>query len=219
MSTQPKLLRVLQEHTFERLGGTQSIAADFRIVAATNRLLDEEVAAGRFRADLFFRLNVVPIELPPLRNRRPDVLLLAEHFLAHYSNQHQLRPTGFAEDAILKLQSYRFPGNVRELEHIVERSVLLAGGRAITGELLLVEEPAMSASARKSELELLLQLPFRESVHRWERLLIERALKAANGKQGGSSARSRDTSPAALRKAWLRRASRRRLTASNAVQQ
>jgi DNA-binding NtrC family response regulator len=181
LATQPKLLRVLQEHSFERVGGTQSLNADFRIVAATNRHLDEEVAAGCFRSDLYFRLNVVPIEVPALRDRRPDVMLLAEHFLQHYSQKHQLRPTGFAEDAILKLQRYGFPGNVRELEHIVERSVLRAGGRAITAGLLLIEESAISTAPKENELELLLHLPFRESVRAWERLLVERALKAANG--------------------------------------
>ncbi len=181
LTTQPKLLRVLQEHTFERLGGSQSIAADFRVVAATNRGLDEEVAAGHFRTDLFFRLNVVPIELPPLRSRRPDVLLLAEHFLKHYSEKHHLRATGFAEDAILKLQRYGFPGNVRELDHIIERSVLRAGGRAITAELLVVDESTIISAPKENELESLLQLPFRESVRAWERLLIDRAMKVANG--------------------------------------
>jgi DNA-binding NtrC family response regulator len=178
---QPKLLRVLQDHSFERVGGSQSIAADFRVVAATNRSLDEEVAAGHFRADLYFRLNVFPIELPPLRNRRPDVLLLAEHFLQHYSEKHHLRAVGFADDAILKLQRYGFPGNVRELEHIVERSVLRAGGRVITAELILLDESAVITAPKESELESLLQLPFHDSVRAWERLLIDRAMKTANG--------------------------------------
>ena len=181
LATQPKLLRVLQEHTFERLGGSQSIVADFRVVAATNRSLDEEVASGHFRTDLYFRLNVVLIDLPPLRSRRPDVLLLAEHFLQHYSEKHHLRATGFAEDAILKLQRYGFPGNVRELEHIIERSVLRAGGRAITAELILIGELAAAPAPKENELESLLQLPFRESVRAWERLLMERAMRAANG--------------------------------------
>ena len=94
LASQPKLLRVLQEHSFERLGGGPSVTADFRVVAATNRNLEEEVAAGRFRRDLYFRLNVVPIALPSLRDRRPDIILLAEHFLEHYSQKHGFRVTG-----------------------------------------------------------------------------------------------------------------------------
>jgi DNA-binding NtrC family response regulator len=188
LASQPKLLRVLQEHTFERLGGGPSVTADFRVVAATNRSLEEEVAAGRFRRDLYFRLNVVPIALPSLRNRRPDIVLLAEHFLQHYSQKHGFRVTGFTEEAILKLQRYTFPGNVRELEHIVERAVLQGGGRVITPDLVTTEDNMGSAS-RTSEFEKLLDLPFRESVQAWERLLIDRALEAANGNKAEAARR------------------------------
>jgi DNA-binding NtrC family response regulator len=181
LATQPKLLRVLQEHAFERVGGSQSVAVDFRVIVATNRDLEEEVAVGHFRSDLYFRLSVVPIHLPPLRDRRSDILPLAEHFLQSYSLKHGLRPTAFTEDAILKLQRYMFPGNVRELEHIVERAVLKAGGRAITSDLIVVDETETTERPRESELEILLNLPYRESVQAWERLLIERALKQSNG--------------------------------------
>jgi DNA-binding NtrC family response regulator len=180
LASQPKLLRVLQEHTFERLGGGQSVTADFRVVAATNRSLEEDVAAGRFRRDLYFRLNVVPIALPSLRNRRPDIVLLAEHFLQHYSQKHGFRVIGFTEEAILKLQRYTFPGNVRELEHLIERAVLQGGGRVITPDLITTEDNTGTAT-RTSEIEKLMDLPFRESVQAWERLLIDRALEAANG--------------------------------------
>jgi DNA-binding NtrC family response regulator len=181
VTTQPKLLRVLQEHTFERLGGSQSVDADFRVIAATNRDLEEEATSGRFRSDLYFRLSVVPIRLPSLRDRRSDILQLAEHFLTSYSDQHGLRSTGFTEDAILKLQRYSFPGNVRELEHLVERAVLRASGRAVTADLLAIEETSPTEKHKEGELEDLLDLPFRESIQTWERLLIERALKKANG--------------------------------------
>ncbi len=181
LPTQPKLLRVLQERTFERLGATETVAADFRVIAATNRDLEAEVAAGRFRSDLYFRLSVIPIHLPPLRDRRADILPLAEHFLETYSQRHGLRTTGFIEDAMLALQRYAFPGNVRELEHIVERAVLRAGGRAITTELIKVEEEQTQGTEQQDEWQRLLQLPFRESVQAWERLLIDRALKQANG--------------------------------------
>jgi two-component system response regulator AtoC len=181
LATQPKLLRVLQEHTFERLGGSQSVEADFRVIAATNCNLEEEVTAGRFRSDLYFRLSVVPIQLPSLRDRRSDIIPLAEHFLQSYSRQHGLRATGFAEDAILKLQRYAFPGNVRELEHIVERAILKAGGRAITSNLIVIEELATSEQNKDNEFQALLNLPYRESIQAWERLLMERALKQSNG--------------------------------------
>jgi DNA-binding NtrC family response regulator len=181
LQMQPRLLRVLQEHTFERLGGAQSVEVDFRVIAATNRDLEEEVTAGQFRNDLYFRLSVVPIHIPSLRDRRSDILPLAEHFLHSYSGQHGLRPTGFTEDAILKLQRYRFPGNVRELEHVVERAVLRAGGRAITSDLVTVEETGAAEDRKEGELVKLLHLPYRESIRAWERLLIDRALKQANG--------------------------------------
>jgi transcriptional regulator with GAF, ATPase, and Fis domain len=177
LATQPKLLRVLQEHAFERIGGSQSVEADFRVIAATNRDLEQEAVEGRFRSDLYFRLSVVPIHLPSLRDRRSDILQLAEHFLHSYSEQHGLRSTGFTEDAILKLQRYQYPGNVRELEHIVERAVLRAGGRAITSDLVVVEESTAAENTEESGLLRLLGLPYRESVLAWERLLIERALK------------------------------------------
>ena len=151
LATQPKLLRVLQEHTFERLGGAQSVEADFRVIAATNRSLEDEVTAGQFRSDLYFRLSVVPIELPSLRDRRSDILQLAEHFLHSYSKRHGLRSTGFTEDAILKLQRYQYPGNVRELEHIVERAVLRAGGRAITSDLVAVEEATAASNTKRTK--------------------------------------------------------------------
>ena len=187
LASQPKLLRVLEEHTFERLGGGHSVTADFRVVAATNRSLEEEVAAGRFRRDLYFRLNVVPIALPSLRNRRPDIVLLAEHFLQHYSQKHGFRVTGFTEEAILKLQRYTFPGNVRELEHIVERAVLQGGGRVITPDLVATNDTFTAANG--GEYEKLLDLPFRESVQAWERLLIDRALEAANGNKAEAARR------------------------------
>ena len=183
LATQPRLLRVLQEHTFERLGGSQSVEADFRVIAATNRDLEEEAMAGRFRSDLYFRLSVVPIRMPSLRDRRSDILQLAEYFLQFYSGQHGLRSTGFTEDAILKLQRYSFPGNVRELEHVVERAVLKARGRAITSEIIVVEDPLTCEPSKANELEKLLDLPYRESIQAWERLLIDKALRQANGKR------------------------------------
>jgi len=123
---QANLLRVLQEGEFERLGDTQSRSVDVRIIAATNVNLREEVLAGRFREDLFFRLNVFPIQVPPLRERREDVPHLVTHFLAKFNEMHGHRLTGFTQRAIDALMSYDWPGNIRELENVIERGVILA---------------------------------------------------------------------------------------------
>src|ERR1700744_5836840 len=134
LSLQPKLLRVLQEHTFERVGATATIHSDVRVIAATNRPLEEDVEQKTFRADLFYRLNAFTVRLPPLRERQSDILPLAEYFLARYARRNQTVSTGLAADAISILRSYSFQGNVRELEHLIERAAVKAGGRAITAE-------------------------------------------------------------------------------------
>jgi two-component system response regulator PilR (NtrC family) len=133
MSTmmQVKLLRVLQERRFRRLGGTEEIEADIRIIAATNRDLARLVAEGKFREDLFYRINVIPVRLPPLRERTDDIPLLTEHFLAKYSAQMGKAINGVAADAMKCLQSYGWPGNIRELENAVERAVALERSAAI----------------------------------------------------------------------------------------
>ncbi len=123
---QVKLLRVLQEGEIERLGGTRTIKVDCRIVAATNRDLQAEVAAGRFREDLFYRLNVIALRLPPLRERPDDVPLLAHHFLQTYARKNNKTIVGIDPDALEMLQAYSWPGNVRELENVLERAVVLA---------------------------------------------------------------------------------------------
>jgi two-component system response regulator HydG len=131
LSTQVKLLRVLQERTFERVGGNESIHVDVRLIAATNRDLAADVQEGRFREDLFYRLNVIHIEMPPLRLREGDVLLLAQHFLKKFSEEGHKRVEGFTDRARAKLMSYRWPGNVRELENAIERAVVLCEGSQI----------------------------------------------------------------------------------------
>ena len=182
LALQPKLLRVLQEHTFERVGATSSLHADVRIIAATNRLLEEDVEEKTFRADLFYRLNAYVIRLPPLRDRRSDILPLAEHFLERYAARNQTPIAGLTEDAILGLQQYSFPGNVRELEHLMERAAIQAGGRAITLEQIKHELATVQITPKTAiRLETLLQLPFHESVAAWEKCLVETALKAAGG--------------------------------------
>ena len=133
---QVKLLRVLQEKEIERIGGRDTLKIDVRIIAATNRNLEKEIAEGRFRMDLYYRLNVFPIILPPLRERKEDIPLLAIHFLHQYSRRTGKRITDIAAEALEKLMLYDWPGNIRELENLIERSVLLAPGAIITDILL-----------------------------------------------------------------------------------
>ena len=122
---QVKLLRVLQERRFRRLGGTEEVDADIRIIAATNRDLSKMVAEGRFREDLFYRINVIPLRLPPLRERPDDIPALAEHFAARFAAQMGKGVVGISGDAMRWLQGYAWPGNVRELENAIERAVAL----------------------------------------------------------------------------------------------
>ncbi len=139
MLTQVKLLRVLQERTFERVGGNESVKVDVRLIAATNRNLVEEVEAGRFRADLYYRLNVVQIDMPPLRVRGADVVALAEHFLQKFALENHKRVTSFTDRARAKMASGRWQGNVRALENAIERAVVLCEGSEIDEEDLPFE--------------------------------------------------------------------------------
>jgi transcriptional regulator with PAS, ATPase and Fis domain len=133
---QVKLLRVLQEREFERVGDTQTISVDTRVIAASNRNLMEEVEADRFREDLYWRLNVVPIVIPPLRQRREDIPELVAHFLNHYSETNERFVVHIQREALEALQDYHWPGNVRELQNYVERAVVMATGDELTRELL-----------------------------------------------------------------------------------
>ena len=128
---QVKLLRVLQEKEFDRLGGIETISADVRIICATQRDLKKEVHRGTFREDLYYRLNVVPITLPPLRDRKGDIMILAKHFLEYYSGLYRKTVKGFSVDALDLLLKYPFPGNVRELEHAVERAIVMGKSEEI----------------------------------------------------------------------------------------
>ncbi|AEV99490.1 Fis family transcriptional regulator [Niastella koreensis] len=133
---QVKLLRVLQEKEIERVGGRDTIKVDVRIIAATNKNLEKEVADGRFRLDLYYRLNVFPITLPPLRDRREDIPALGYHFMNHYSHKAGKKLSGISDNVLRKMMAYNWPGNIRELEHLIERSVLLSKGPVIE-EILL----------------------------------------------------------------------------------
>jgi two-component system response regulator HydG len=146
-ATQVKLLRVLQERTFERVGGNETINVDVRLVAATNRDLAADVREGRFREDLYYRLNVVHVEMPPLRVRGADVLVLANHFLSRFAQDNHKRIDGFSDKARAKILGHRWPGNVRELENAVERAVVMAEGTSIAEDDLPVEMAPLAAGA------------------------------------------------------------------------
>ncbi|OGW17404.1 MAG: sigma-54-dependent Fis family transcriptional regulator [Nitrospinae bacterium RIFCSPLOWO2_12_FULL_47_7] len=139
MSLQAKLLRVLQEREVDRVGGREPVPIDVRVIATTNRNLREAIDEGEFRDDLYFRLNVIPILIPPLRNRKEDISLLIEYFIKKHSSKNRKNVTGMAKDALLMLTDYYWRGNVRELENVIERAVLLCKGNLITQEYLFME--------------------------------------------------------------------------------
>lgn len=132
LATQKKLLRVLQEREFERVGGTATIKIDTRIIAATNKHLPEEISEGRFREDLYYRLNIIAIHLPPLRERKEDIPLLVEHFLNRFRTSPRAEQARLTQPALDKLMSHEWPGNIRELQNVIERAVILASGGLIT---------------------------------------------------------------------------------------
>lgn len=131
VATQARILRVLTDQSFTRVGGTRVVKVDVRVVSATARVLTDEIAAGRFREDLYYRLNVVPVTLPPLSDRREDIPPLVQHYLAHYAGERRVPTPEIAPDALVALQSYDWPGNVRQLRNVVERTVILAPGDRI----------------------------------------------------------------------------------------
>ena len=178
LDLQPKLLRVLQEREIERVGGSRAIGIDVRIIAATNADLRQAVAAGRFREDLFYRLHVVPIAVPPLRHRREDVAPLARHFMAKYARQFGKTVTDLSPGALGALERYHWPGNVRELENIVARSVALASEPTVQLDQIPLDVALAPAEATAED-----QLNLREARHDVERLLILRALDRAGGNQ------------------------------------
>jgi two-component system nitrogen regulation response regulator NtrX len=134
LRTQAKVLRALEEQTIERIGGREPIRVDVRVIAASNQKLEDLIAQGRFREDLFYRLNVIPIEVPPLRRRKEDIPLLIEHFLKTFSAEHGKRPKTLAGDTMVSFMAYDWPGNVRELRNMVERLVIMTAGDVITPE-------------------------------------------------------------------------------------
>ena len=145
-NTQAKILRVLQEHEFERLGGTRTLRADVRVIAATNRNLTDMVSAGQFREDLYYRLNVVSVEMPPLRQRKEDIPELAGFFVRRFSGELRKKIAGIEPGAEKLLKRYNWPGNIRELENTMERAILLTEGPIITSDDLRLGELSTTSS-------------------------------------------------------------------------
>ena len=180
---QVKLLRVIQEREFMRVGETQTVSVDVRIISATNKNLEQEVISGKFREDLFYRLNVVHLHLPPLRERREDIPLLAQFFLEKYSKELGKNVRSISSYALDTLMTYNFPGNVRELENIIERSVALEGSNIILPESLVLAEhkregapkglPSMQLTPAGLDLE--------KEIDQLEKEIIQQALQLSNG--------------------------------------
>ena len=179
-TTQAKILRVLQEHEFERLGGTRTLRVDVRLVAATNRDLSAMVASGHFREDLYYRLNVVSIETPPLRERKDDILPLAKHFIRRFSSELKKRLDGLDNDAQKLLVRYNWPGNIRELENAIERAALLAESSIITSTDLRLGDFAQAGSGSRDGQSIVRIPPTGIALEDIERMAITEALKMAN---------------------------------------
>jgi formate hydrogenlyase transcriptional activator len=178
--TQIALLRVLQEHEFERVGGTRPIRADVRVIAATNRNLQAAISAGSFRSDLFYRLNVFPIEIPPLRERREDIALLVEYFIDRYARKVGKHITTVEKRTLQVLQSYPWPGNIRELQNVIERSVIVCERANFSvDESWLSQQPVKKRAGS--------QLYLSEKVAAQEREIIEAALRECQGRVSGPS--------------------------------
>jgi formate hydrogenlyase transcriptional activator len=171
------LLRVLQEREFQRVGSNQSVQIDVRVVAATNRNLEEAIAAGTFREDLFYRLNVFPIEVPPLRQRKEDIPLLVEYFVDRYASKAGKKIAGIDRRSLELLQSYSWPGNIRELQNVIERSVIVCDS-----ENLVVDKSWLGRGPRSA---VIAAQPLSERLVAQEKELIEAALAESHGTVSG----------------------------------
>jgi two-component system, NtrC family, nitrogen regulation response regulator NtrX len=180
LKTQAKVLRVLQEQVVEPVGSTQRVKVDARVIAATNKDLPTAIRNGEFREDLYFRLAVIPVFVPPLRDRRRDIAVLAEFFMAGFAHEYGRRPKAFAPEAIAALQQYPWPGNVRELRNLIERLVIMVPGETITAaDLAFLDGAATRAAATPAETAPL--IPLHDARDTFERDYILRALAEQHG--------------------------------------
>jgi two-component system nitrogen regulation response regulator NtrX len=178
LKTQAKVLRALQEQIVEPVGGTSSVKVDVRVLAATNKDLPTEIRAGRFREDLFFRLNVIPVYVPPLRDRDSDIPVLADHFMAELAREYGRRPKKFDAGAATGLRSYGWPGNVRELRNVIERLIIMVPGEVITLDDLAFLEGRSVRDVGVTPQE---AMPLHQARDRFERDYILQALAAQQG--------------------------------------
>lgn len=189
---QVKLLRVIQEREFERLGGTKTLKVDVRLIAATNRDLRAALEEGTFRQDLYYRLNVVAIDIPPLRDHKEDIPALANFFLQRFAQGSGKNITGIAPDALERLAQFHWPGNIRELENVIERAVTFAKGSVLGADDVHLDEPRVSTSTAAAV------LPQGMTLDQWEQEIIREALRRANGNKS-QAARALGLSRNALR--------------------
>jgi DNA-binding NtrC family response regulator len=185
LELQPKLLRVIQEKEFERVGGEKTLRAHMRIISATKSDLSDLIKQGKFREDLYYRLAVLVVSLPPLRQRREDIPLLAQHFLATLARERQVEAKTLPDETLARLLNYAWPGNVRELKHALERAMAVCRGPVILPEHLSATiQQARTTEPYELNLEVLDKVSFRELSERFERDLIQWALQRAGGNQG-----------------------------------
>lgn len=182
-STQAKILRVLTDQSFSRVGSTRPIKVDVRFVSATSRNLENEIAEGRFREDLFYRLNVVPVEIPALTDRRDDIPALVEHYVARFASEHGITPPETSSEAMAALQSYNWPGNVRQLRNVIERTIILAprGRLARIDVDMLPPELVQGDGGRAAGISSLMGVPLREARESFEREYLKIQIRRFSG--------------------------------------
>lgn len=184
IATQARILRVLTDQSFTRVGGTRVVKVDVRVVSATARDLTQEIAEGRFREDLYYRLNVVPVTIPSLAERREDIPPLVEHFMAHYASERRVRTPEIAADAMVAMQSYDWPGNVRQLRNVVERTIILAPGDRVGRidlDLLPSEVLGEGADMGGGGATAIMGAPLREARESWEREYLRVQIRRFSG--------------------------------------
>jgi two-component system nitrogen regulation response regulator NtrX len=182
MATQGRILRVLTDQSFTRVGGTRTVKVDVRVVSATARDLQGEIAEGRFREDLYYRLNVVPVTIPPLADRREDIPALVDHFVAHYAAERRVPTPEVADDAMVALQSYEWPGNVRQLRNVVERTIILAPGDRIGRiDVDLLPADVLGGAGEGAGASAMMGAPLREARETFEREYLKVQIRRFSG--------------------------------------
>ncbi|WP_066583279.1 nitrogen assimilation response regulator NtrX [Sphingomonas pruni] len=182
MATQGRILRVLTDQSFTRVGGTRTVKVDVRVVSATARDLQAEIGEGRFREDLYYRLNVVPVAIPPLADRREDIPALVDHFIAHYAAERRVPTPEVAEDAMVALQSYEWPGNVRQLRNVVERTIILAPGDRIGRiDVDLLPAEVLGGAGEGAGASAMMGAPLREARETFEREYLKVQIRRFSG--------------------------------------